>query len=109
MDRTEDDVFEFLELSRKLLTLIEHENRIMSDLGCLSLEGYLAHRDALLRKYETKASEILEMEDVQDEGIRRMMVTEISQMRELLNDNTKFAFNTLEQRLSKRTGETSWH
>ncbi|MDD3021070.1 MAG: hypothetical protein PHX61_08880 [Alphaproteobacteria bacterium] len=107
----EDMVFEFLEMSRRLLSLIEHENKIMEECGCLNIETYLLHRDALLKNYEEKAVSLMGCLESQQssEGIGELMMEEIISLKQALNDNTHHKFKSLKRSLSDKQGDAAWH
>ncbi|HNS44101.1 MAG TPA: hypothetical protein PKH37_02600 [Alphaproteobacteria bacterium] len=108
---SEDMVFEFLEMSQRLLSLIRHENSILEECGILSMENYLAHRDALLKLYEQKAFLLLSQLDdgVTPKEMHKLMLEEISSLQKALNDNTTRKFRSLENTLSSYEGDASWH
>lgn len=115
----EDMVFEFLETSRRLLSLIENENRILEESGCLSIKSYLLHRDALLKKYEQTALTLMDKLNnaTNSEALGQLMVEEIVSIKQALNDNTHKKFKSLEHTLSAsksvvrhtEQGNSSWH
>lgn len=115
----EDMVFEFLETSRRLLSLIENENRILEESGCLSIESYLLHRDALLKKYEQTALSLMNKLNnaANSEALGQLMVEEIVSIKQALNDNTHKKFKSLEHTLAasksivrtNEQGDSSWH
>lgn len=110
-DNMEDRVFEFLEMSRRLLSLIEHENKILETCGALSIESYLLHRDELLKDYESKAAGLIErlQADNGNNGADQLMIEEITTLKQALNDNTRYKFQSLEKELTGYTGDASWH
>ncbi|HRK96948.1 MAG: hypothetical protein KDJ26_02490 [Alphaproteobacteria bacterium] len=107
----EDMVFEFLEMSRHLLSLIEHENKILEECGCLSIEAYLQHRDALLKAYEQKATNLMTAIELSasPQGVNQLMVEEIASLKQALNDNTHYKFKNLEKVISCGSGDAAWH
>jgi hypothetical protein len=107
----EDRVFEFLEMSQKILALVKHENIILEKCGCLSLESYLEHRDALLRNYEQNARFLIEhsVADAKDSTTRLLLASELSAVRAALSDNTTYQFESLKNKISLTKGEKSWH
>lgn len=108
---SEDMVFEFLEMSQRLLSLIKHENSILEECGILSMENYLSHRDALLKLYEQKAFSLLSMLDAGESigGIQQLMLEEVASLQKALNDNTNRKFRSLESTISAYEGDASWH
>ncbi|MCB1558043.1 MAG: hypothetical protein KDJ50_03875 [Alphaproteobacteria bacterium] len=118
LEADEDMVFEFLETSRRLLSLIEHENKIMEESGCLSIESYLMHRDALLKKYEDTVFGLMnEIDKVGNiEALSQLMAEEIVTLKQALNDNTHKKIKSLQQALTtsqnsdiNSQGDASWH
>ncbi|MDY0029199.1 MAG: hypothetical protein RBR86_04560 [Pseudobdellovibrionaceae bacterium] len=114
----EDMVFEFLETSRRLLSLIENENRILEESGYLSIESYLLHRDSLLKKYEQTALNLMDKlnDATNSSALGQLMIEEIVSIKQALNDNTHKKFKSLEHTLSvtrstarNKQGDSSWH
>lgn len=110
-DAVEDRVFEFLEMSQKILTLIKHENIILEKCGCLSLESYLDHRNALLKSYEQNARLLIENSviDAEDSATRQLLASELSAVKAALSDNTTYQFESIKNKISLTKGEKSWH
>jgi len=108
---SEDAIFEFLEMSQRLLSLIKHENSIMEVCGILSMENYLAHRNDLLRLYEKKAFGLLALLDEEKScsPMHKLMLEEVSLLQKALDDNTTKKFQSLEKTISSYSGDTSWH
>lgn len=107
----EDRIFEFLELSQKILTLVQHENAILESCGCLSLKSYLEHRDNLLHNYEKKAESLINFSINEDihEGTKNLLISELSAVKTALQDNTEHRFKNLESSISLNKGEKLWH
>ncbi len=108
----EDMVFEFLEMSRKILTIVEHENVILQECGCLSMESYLEHRAALLKSYETQAKLMIDSfaNDESDFAAKELLVSELSAVKSALAENTQFRFRSIERQLmGKKEGDAAWH
>lgn len=107
----EDMIFEFLDLSQKILTLIKHENVILEQCGCLSLEAYLAHRNSLLQSYEENARFLIEHSIGNDahDATRDLLAAELSAVQSALTDNTTYQFKSLENKISLTKGDASWH
>ncbi len=110
-DCVEDRVFEFLELSQKILTLIKHENAILQECGCLTLQAYLEHRNALLQSYEEDARHLIEnaLSDKTQDATKNLLASELLAVKTALSDNTTYQFKSLENKISLTKGEKSWH
>ena len=107
----EDKIFEFLELSQKILTLVKHENAILESFGCLSIESYLEHRNALLQNYEEEARTLIEdglKVDI-DIQTRQLLVSELSAVKNAITDNTVHRFKSLKNTVSLRKGDSVCH
>lgn len=108
----EDAVFEFLEMSQRLLSIITNENMILKECGCLSMEAYMAQRDTLLRSFERKASDVLAILNAkqdQEPNLHRLMLAEIQSLQQALHDNTQQQFKSLERVIVDQNGDPSWH
>lgn len=108
----EDRLFDFLELSQKIRTIIAHENAILETCGCLSLEAYLAQKNALLQTYETKATTLcadITTHTFHNEATKDLLIEEIASVKDTLSDNTQRQFNSIENILLGSSGDTSWH
>jgi hypothetical protein len=107
----EDRIFEFLELSQKILTLVKHENAILESCGFLTIEAYLEHRSALLKSYEDNAKTLIE--DVISESIhidaQNILSSELSAVQAALTDNTAYRFNSIQNSPSLKDGDSKWH
>ncbi len=116
LDQKENDViqekiFDFLDMSQRILALVKHENVILESCGCLSMEAYLEHRNVLLQHYELSAKEIIDGTCDADasEDLKCMMAAELSAVRDALSDNTTQQFRTLQNKLSRYQGDDVWH
>jgi hypothetical protein len=107
----EERIFQFLELSQKLLTLVQHENSILQTCGCLSFESYLEHRNSLLINYEEAATKLIadSLQDSVDEKARLILSSELSAVRDALSDNTVQMFQSLKKRYAEKDEVQSWH
>lgn len=107
----EDRIFEFLELSQKILTLVKHENAILESCGFLTMEAYLEHRSALLKNYEDHAKTLIE--DVMTENshleAKNLLSSELSAVQAALSDNTAYRFNSIQNSPSLKNGDSKWH
>ena len=107
----EDRIFEFLELSQKILSLAQHENAILGSSGCLTMEAYLAHRSALLKSYEENARNLIE--DAISERLhldaKSLLASELSAVQNTLADNTIYKFNSIQNSPSLKDGDSKWH
>lgn len=107
----EDRIFEFLELSQKILTLVKHENAILESCGFLTMEAYLEHRSALLKSYEDNAHILIA--DVMTENshleAKSLLSSELSAVQAALNDNTVHRFNSIQNSPSLKNGDSKWH
>lgn len=107
----EDRVFEFLELSQKILTLVKHENSILGSLGCLTMEDYLERRNTLLKSYEQNAK--LLVEEMISESIhidaKNLLTSELSSVQAALTENSAYGFNTIQNSHSLNNGERKCH
>lgn len=107
----EDRIFEFLELSQKILTLVKHENGILESCGFLTMEAYLEHRSALLKSYEANAKMLIE--DVASESVhidaKSLLASELSAVQAALTDNTVYRFNSIQNSPSLKDGDSKWH
>ncbi|OFW87029.1 MAG: hypothetical protein A3B66_01965 [Alphaproteobacteria bacterium RIFCSPHIGHO2_02_FULL_46_13] len=107
----EDRIFEFLELSRKILTLAKHENAILESCGFLTMEAYLKHRSALLKSYEDNAKTLIE--DVISSSVhidtKNLLSSELSAVQEALTHNTVYRFNGIQNSPSLKDGDSQWH
>ncbi len=109
---SEDAVFEFLEMSQRLLSIITNENMILKECGCLSMEAYMAQRDTLLRTFERKAADLLSIlngVNAKEPNLHRLMLAEIQSLQQALHDNTQQQFKSLERVISDQKGDPSWH
>jgi hypothetical protein len=107
----EDRVFEFLELSQKILTLVKDENAILESCDFLIMEAHLEHRSVLLKRYEDKAKTLIEdvMSDSAQIDAKRLLLSELSAVQEALTDNTVYRFNSIQSSLSLKDGDSKWH
>ncbi len=107
----QEQVFDFLDMSQRILALVKHENAILESCGCLSMEAYLEHRNALLEHYELSAKNIIENSDdtKTSDDLKFMMAAELSAVRDALSHNTAQQFRTLENKLSRYQGDDVWH
>lgn len=107
----QEQVFDFLDMSQRILALVKHENAILESCGCLSMEAYLEHRNALLQHYELSAQKIIENTDETGttDDLKFMMAAELSAVRDALSHNTTQQFRTLENKLSRYQGDDVWH
>ncbi len=108
----EDRLFDFLELSQKIRTIIAHENAILETCGCLSLDAYLAQKNTLLQTYEAKATLLcadITKTTCHSEATKDLLIEEIASVKETLSDNTQRQFNSIENILLGSSGDTSWH
>ena len=108
----DDALFDFLEASQKIKTIIAHENAILEACGYLSLDAYLTHRSALLKSYEAKAETICQAivaASPDDKVVHSLLIEEIASVRNTLSDNAVRQFQSLENELTKMSGDTPWH
>lgn len=108
----EDRMFDFLELSQKIRTILSHENAILETCGCLNFESYLKQKSILLQNYEEKA-EALCRDIVSNAGtdktVHSLLIEEIIAVKKTLSDNTLKQFHSMEKTLQSPSGENSWH
>lgn len=111
IESIENRIFDFLDLSQKILTIIKHENAILQECGCLSLEAYLEHRNSLLKNYEENAKALIEdsISSSSEDVTRHLLISELSAVRSAISDNTVYQFKNLENKISLKKGEQSWH
>lgn len=111
IDSMEDRIFDFLDLSQRILTIIKHENAILQECGCLSLEAYLDHRNSLLKNYEENAQALIEasIASSSEDTTRHLLISELSAVKSAISDNTVYQFKNLENKISLKKGDQSWH
>lgn len=107
----EDRIFEFLELSQKILTIVKHENAILESCGFLTMEAYLAHRSVLLKNYEDNAKILIE--DVISESVhldaKNLLSSELTAVQTALTHNTAYRFSSIQNSPSLKNGDSKWH
>lgn len=104
-------IFDFLELSHKILTLVKNENAILTSCGLKSMEAYATHRSALLKSYEENAKKLIE--DVISENIhmdaKNLLLSELAAVQSALADNDGQKLNNVHNLPSHTDGERKWH
>lgn len=107
----EGRIFDFLELSHKILNLVKHENAILASCGLQSMEAYATHRSALLKSYEENAKKLIE--DIISENIhmdaKNLLVSELSAVQSALADNSGDKLSNVHNLPSHTDGERKWH
>ncbi len=110
-EKFEDRIFEFLELSQKILTLAKYENEILKTSGFMSMEAYLEHRSILLKKYEDNAKILIE--DVINDSIytdaKGFLSAELSAVQFALTHSNAYRFNSIQNSPSLKDGDRKWH
>lgn len=107
----ENRIFEFLELSRKILVIVQYENGILQSSGFLTMEAYLEHRSALLKSYEVDATSLIEdmiSESIQTDA-KRLLVSELSTVQAALTENTVYKFDHIRNSPPLKDGDRKWH
>lgn len=107
----EDRIFEFLELSQKILTLVKNENAILESCGFLTMEAYLEHRSALLKSYEDNANLLIAdvMAENSHKEAKSLLSSELLAVQAVLTDNTAHRFNSIQNSPSLKNGDSKWH
>ncbi len=110
-NNVDDMVFDFLDLSQKILTIIKHENAILQECGCPSLESYLKHKTTLLKNYEETAKVLIEhsLTALEEDATRDLLIAELSEVKAAIIDNTTYQFKNLGSKTSLKKGAQSWH
>jgi hypothetical protein len=108
----DDRLQNFMGLSNNLLTLIEHENAILSEMGEFTFENYIQKKVEIMRQFEKQAQFLLlQITEGSSTGIThdkaktvqgRLLMTEIKRIREALTMNSAYQMDQIKQRTKAR-------
>ncbi len=108
----EDQLQNFVELSAHLLTLIQHENSILAEMGEFTFETYVQKKVEHMREFEkqaqflllqiTEAGSIGSTVDKAKSVQSRLLMAEIKKIRDVLTINSAYQMDVIKDRTKAR-------
>lgn len=107
-DTFEDDMLRFLDLSREITTLVQHENLVLLEKGELSYESYVKRKMTLMGDFEKKARNLLSALTGRTNKLNAqiVLVEEIRRVRDALRVNTGFQLETIRARMREKISQS---